>query len=114
MKGFCNTPVEEQETVIQFDRTETTINIYTCDKMMITKLDKLYPRAKEDVSDRKIRAVTYEIPKRLLSFRNDPKIKPVHAPKKQLSEKHLLALQEGRKKASRETLKINSIVNTLF
>lgn len=98
MKIFYNTPNEEQETVIQFNRSEKTMNIYTCDKTMITKLDKLYPRTNEDICDGKIRAITYEAPKNLLSFRHNPKIKPDYVPKRKLSEEHLQAIKAGAKK----------------
>ena len=39
--------MEEQETIITFDRVDNTMRIYTADSTMITLLDKKYPRAKE-------------------------------------------------------------------
>ena len=43
-------PLEEQETVIQFNRTDSHATIYTSDSTMITKLDHLCEDAPEFTS----------------------------------------------------------------
>lgn len=41
-------PLEEQETVIQFNRTDSHATIYTSDSTMMTKLDKMCEAAPEN------------------------------------------------------------------
>ena len=67
--NYARTPIDEQETVIQWYRTNDAAMIYTSDRTMITKLDKIYPRRKELYDHGKIYAVEYEIATSLLSFR---------------------------------------------
>lgn len=63
-------PISEQETVIQFDRDGETMNIYTSDSTVMTKLDKIYKRTREHRADGQLYAVEYDVDKRLLSFRS--------------------------------------------
>ena len=63
-------PISEQETVIQFDRDGETMNIYTSDSTVMTKLDKIYKRKREHRADGQLYAVEYDVDKRLLSFRS--------------------------------------------
>lgn len=77
---------EEQETVIQISRNESTCNIYTSDITMMTRLDKLYRVIKEYRYDGEVVAKIYETDKRMMSFRTDPNYDP---PKKVVSEKHI-------------------------
>ena len=65
-------PVEEQETVIQIDRTGDIARVYSTDSTMINKLDKKYPRHKVHKQSRKVIGVEYRINKRLLSWRSVP------------------------------------------
>lgn len=44
-------PISEQETVVQFDRDGETMNIYTSDTTIMTKLDKIYKRKREHRAD---------------------------------------------------------------
>ena len=63
-------PTDEQETVIQFDRNGTVCHVYTTDPTMMTKLDKVHKRVKQDYVNGKPIAAYYECDKRLLSFRS--------------------------------------------
>ena len=49
--------ISEQETVIQFGRDGETMNIYTSDSTVMTKLDKIYKRKREHIADGQIYAV---------------------------------------------------------
>lgn len=63
-------PISEQETVVQFDRDGETMNIYTSDTTIMTKLDKIYKRKREHRADGQLYAVEYDVDKRLLTFRS--------------------------------------------
>ena len=63
------TAKEEQETVIEFEREPDEMRIWTSDTKMITKLDKIYPRYQVFKTNRRIWAVEYRVPKKLLTFR---------------------------------------------
>ena len=71
-------PVNEQETTIQFNRDESTVNIWTSDSTVMTKLDKL---ANDSESPWECVATEvdeigwvvcreYRCPKNLISFRS--------------------------------------------
>lgn len=62
-------PMDEQETVIQFDRNGTVCHVYTTDSTMMTKLDKIHKRVKQDYVGGKPIAAYYEFDKKLLSFK---------------------------------------------
>ena len=62
-------PTDEQETVIQFDRNGTVCHVYTTDSTVMTKLDKIHKRVKQDYVGGKPIAAYYEFDKGLLSFR---------------------------------------------
>ena len=68
MKDY--TDKQEQETVIQFDRTADDMSIWTSDTTIMTKLDKIYPRHHVQKQNRHVWAVEYLVPKRLLTFRS--------------------------------------------
>lgn len=67
---FAPLSSEEQETVITWDRADRKARIYTSDRRYITKLDKLYDRARVYRNAGGITAVEYEIPEKLISFRS--------------------------------------------
>lgn len=78
-----NVPLEEQETVIQFNRTDDYATIYTSDSTMITKLDKcceeapeFYKLQKEDhLRDGSVSGKTYILSDRkMLSFRKSKRV----------------------------------------
>lgn len=62
-------PTDEQETVIQFDRSGTVCHVYTTDSTVMTKLDKIHKRVKQDYVGGKPIAAYYEFDKKLLSFK---------------------------------------------
>ena len=62
-------PLEEQETVIQFDRNGTVCHVYTTDSTVMTRLDKKYKRVKQDYVGGKPIAGYYEFDKGLITFR---------------------------------------------
>lgn len=68
MKDY--TDKQEQETVIQFDRAQDEMSIWTSDTTVMTKLDKIYPRYRVQKQNRHVWAVEYLVPKRLLTFRS--------------------------------------------
>lgn len=79
-------PTDEQETVIQFDRNGTVCHVYTTDSTVMTKLDKIHKRVKQDYVNGKPIAAYYEFDKKLLPFRT-----------KRVSRKYT---EDERKKAS--------------
>lgn len=62
-------PTDEQETVIQFDRNGTVCHVYTTDPTMMTKLDKVHKRVKQDYVNGKPIAAYYEFDKKFITFR---------------------------------------------
>lgn len=68
MDGY-RVPTDEQETVIQFDRNGTVCHVYTTDSTVMTKLDKIHKRVKQDYVNGKPIAAYYEFDKKLLSFK---------------------------------------------
>lgn len=68
--------LEEQETVITFDKSSDLMNIYTADKGMMAKLDKLpaYERHNVYRSEGKIVAADYRADKRLITLRSKRKV----------------------------------------
>lgn len=73
LKGI---PVDEQETVVQFDRKGEYMTIYTTDTTMMTKLDKCVESGNYEVIERhrlqgssRVIGKTYKSRKKLLSFR---------------------------------------------
>lgn len=62
-------PVEEQETVIQFNRDSDTATIYTTDSTVINKLDKRYERTRISRNGKQIAAIEYDVPKKFISYK---------------------------------------------
>ena len=85
-------PTEEQETVIQFDRNGTVCHVYTTDSTVMTKLDKIHKRVRQDYVNGKPIAAYYEFDKKLLTFRSGRK-KMSDQYKKQAAK----ALEKARK-----------------
>lgn len=63
-------PLEEQETVIQFDRNSTICHVYTTDTTVMTKLDKVHKRVKQDYINGRPIATYYEFDRRFVLFRS--------------------------------------------
>lgn len=89
-------PIDEQETVIQFDRNSDTCTVYTTDSTMMTKLDKIHKRVKEDFSEGKPIAAYYEFDKKLLSFRSKRKTMTMNEEQKKASAKRLKKVRKTR------------------
>lgn len=73
LKGI---PVDEQETVVQFDRSGEYMTIYTTDSTVMTKLDKCLESGNYEVIEEhklqgssRVIGKTYKAKKKFLSFR---------------------------------------------
>lgn len=88
----------EKETIIRFDKAGPECTIWTADKSMIRRLDKLYPCMKAENCGGDI-AKTYKTEKRLISFRKD---KSSQENKRTLSPEHIQKLKDGRSKSKKE------------
>ena len=74
-KNLTLSPVE-QETVIQFDAASDTATVYSANKSIINKLDKLeYTCYNVDTIEGRVMAKTYKVPKKWISFRKERKKK---------------------------------------
>lgn len=93
---FAPRTMEEQETIINFDRAGDTMRIYTADSTMITLLDKKYPRAKEYTDKGGLYAVEYVVDKDLLSFRTKRR-KVTLTPEQREARRQTLAQNRKRK-----------------
>jgi hypothetical protein len=74
-------PVAEQETTISYSRDEDTVNVYTSDSTVITKLDKACKSGEWKLlhthhlkTTGELIAKEYEAPKELISFRTKRKV----------------------------------------
>lgn len=88
--------IEDQETVIQLNRTSYNMTIWTSDTTYMTKLDKIYPSVVQYDTDGNIIAKTYEVNKKLLTFRSDPNIKPDYKPKRKITDLNLAKMLNAR------------------
>lgn len=84
-------PLNEQETVVNYGRTEADMTIYTTDSTVMTKLDKavkggLYEVIELHKVKGKVIGKTYKASKRLLSFRTKEKVM-TEEQKKELAER---------------------------
>ncbi len=82
--------LEEQETVINYGRTDDYLTLWTSDQTVMTKIDKLkaWELVKTETSDGKIYAKEYRAPKKLLSFRSKTKTRELTEEQRQvLSER---------------------------
>jgi len=86
----------ERETIIRFDRAEDTCSIYTADKTIMTRLDKLYKCTKEYADSEGVYAKEYTTNKRLISFRTDANYKPEYVPQRIVSPEQVARLQQAR------------------
>lgn len=86
--------LEEQETVITYDRAGDTMNIYTADPYMIARLRKqaAYEVVREHRQGGQVVAMEFEADKKLLTLRKErQKGRP-------MTEEQRAALQAGAKK----------------
>jgi len=91
---------EERETIIRYDRSGDECNIYTCDRTVMTKLDKLYKCTKEYSDNDGIYAKEYTTRRQLISFRTDINYKPKCVPQRTVSNEQLAVMQQGRQQKS--------------
>lgn len=80
-------PKQEQETVLSFHRDDQSIDVFTSDSTIITKMDKLcgknptaYKHIKDSTSNGEITGKFYRMSKKLLSFRTGNKSTPKTEP----------------------------------
>lgn len=92
---------EERETIILFDRSGSECKIYTADKTVMTRLDKLYPCIKQESFGDGELAKTYLTNKRYVSFRKDNSFNQAadNKTKRTITPEHLAKLQTARKQA---------------
>ena len=88
----------EKETIIRFDKSGPECLIWTADKSVMRKLDKIYPCTKTDNCGGDI-AKTYKTDKKYISFRKD---KSSQENKRTLSPEHIQKLKDGRSKSKKE------------
>ena len=97
----------ERETIIRFSDDGNFAIVYTCQRPMMTKLDKLCKTSKSDYKmiscdeDSK----TYICPKNLISFRSARE-------KREYTEEQLLAMKERMSKM--HSARINSTVQNMI
>lgn len=89
---------EERETIILFDKSCNVCKIYTADRTVVNKLDKLYQCVKIEKIDGET-AKTYQTDKKYISFRKDASFVPVgnEKPKRIMTADHLDKLQAARR-----------------
>lgn len=63
-------PVNEQETIVQYNRDGSTATIYTSDTTQMTRLDKIYSRHKEHRNGGEVVAVEYIVEKGFIAYRS--------------------------------------------
>lgn len=93
---------EEKETIILFDRAGIECKIYSVDRTVTNKLDKLYKCIKAEEIDGET-AKTYLTSKRYISFRKDPAFKPDAdntKPKRMITAEHLEKMQAARRQTA--------------
>ena len=94
--------IEEQETVIQFSRNEKTAKIYTTDKTVITKLDKIYRVVNVLTEDGEEVGKEYEVDKRSISFRMDKSYTPENVqPKRHVDLEHIKKMTQKRRQKTK-------------
>lgn len=99
----------EQETVINFNAAEETIDLHTSDPAWLRKMDKLVEKNPEqfklirvDKCQGEIVAKRYMFPKRFVTIRSgDKKRELTDAQRKELAER----MKQGRKKAVKSILR---------
>lgn len=69
--------MEEQETVITFDRSSNVMNIYTADRFLMERLDKLpsiYRKWREQKKEGVVVSADYKAEKRFLTLRKKDRL----------------------------------------
>jgi len=95
-------PIEEQETVINYNRNDKYAEIYTTDTTVMTKLDKRVKSGKDwklvksETSEGRVVSKTYQCPKRLVSFRGTTVTREMTPEQKALSAERLRIAREEK------------------
>lgn len=89
---------EERETIVLFDKSCNDCKIFSADRTVINKLDKIYKCIKTEEIDGEI-AKTYLTHKKHVSFRKDTSFMPETntKPKRILTQDHIAKLQAARR-----------------
>lgn len=88
--------VDEQETVINFGRTDDNIILYTSDKTWMTKMDKLVnlnPDSFSVIEETEV-SKRYSFPKSLLTIRSKKRI--LSDEQKEKMREHMNAVNHGK------------------
>lgn len=99
--GRYNVPLDEQETIIQFNRDDKYATIYTSDSTMITKLDKLcetspeyYSIEKQETIDGDLVSKFYRLEdKAFISLRSKKKISNLSDEQRKLLSERMREMQ---------------------
>ena len=110
-----NIPIAEQETTIGWYRNSDTAHIYTSDRTMMTKLDKLaddpdspWTRVRTERSDGDIVACRYTAPRNLISFRRAPLSRVLTEEQRAEAAERLRSYRELRKNQAEQGADDNS------
>lgn len=91
--------VEEQETVINFGRTDDNIILYTSDRTWMTKMDRLVglnPHMFKVIEENEV-SKRYEFPKSLLTIRS--KRRTLSDEQKEKQREHMMLINQSKNTA---------------
>ena len=98
-----NVPVEEQETVVNYNRSGQYAEVYTSDSTVMTKLDKRVKESgdwklvrTEKFQDGNVAAKVYRCPKKLVSFRGSTSTRVMTDEQKQQAAERLKLLRNKK------------------
>lgn len=90
---------EETETIIRWDRANDKASVYTCDPVVVRKLDRhpeIYKVTQTETMKGELLSKTYECEKRFISFRMTIP-KPMSDEEKRIRSERAKAMFEKRK-----------------
>ena len=101
--------ISEQETTINIMRDDNFAELYTCDQLMITKMDNMVKKSSEYsvkhieyYPDGSLLSKVYVFPKKLLSFRSAQIKREMTEEQKQRSAEALRKYRESKKDGGSE------------
>jgi len=110
-----NIPIAEQETTISWYRTDDTVCVYTSDRTMMTRLDKLaddpgspWTRVWTEQSYGDIISKRYTAPRNLISFRRAPLSRVLTDEQRAEAAERLKSYRELRKNQTEQGADDNS------
>ena len=95
--------LEEQETVISYDRSTDKMTVYTANPFEIARLEKMaaYRKVKEDKNGGRVVSATFEADKHLLTLRSERvKGRKMTDKEKEAARERMLAYHATRKAVS--------------